>query len=65
MVVAVFAVHVFVGNFFCCGSPHIQHFDGKAQGLARQRVVAVEVNDRAFDFQHGENDLLSIFAAAL
>ena len=62
---AVLSVHVLVGNFFCGRSTHRQHLDGKAQFLAGQRVVAVQVHDGAFDLQHVEDDVLTVVATAL
>ena len=41
MMMPVFAVHVLVGNFFFTRLAHADDFDGKAQCLACQRVVAV------------------------
>src|SRR5450830_1798383 len=46
VVVAVLAMHVAVGNLFFAGSPHTCHVQGELQGLAGQRVVAIQVHLR-------------------
>lgn len=50
VVVSVLAMHMFVRHLFVGGGAHINDFQGKAQGLARQRMVAVEQHDVALDF---------------
>ena len=57
-------MHMLVGNFFFAGLAHVQHLDGKAQGLACQRVVAVQQHGVAFDLHDIEHHRLPIIAMA-
>ena len=60
MVVAMFAVHMAVGHLFCSSSAYALHLAAKAQRLAGQRVVAVQVPFGAFDLLHIEHLRLSV-----
>ena len=64
MLVAVLAMHMLVGNFFFGRLAHIGDFEYKAQRLARQRVVGIKDDDRAFDFHHVKNLHLAVAALA-
>ena len=64
VVMTVLAMHVLMGNFFFRSDPHIGDLQGEAQGLARQRVVAVQQHDLALDFGDVKHLLATIAAAS-
>src|SRR5450830_728856 len=64
VVVAVLAMHVAVGNLFFAGSPHTCHVQGELQGLAGQRVVAIQVHLRPLDLDHVVDLRLALVVAA-
>ena len=59
----VLTMHMAVRNFFCSRCAYLGHLDGKTQGLAGHRVVAVQHDGVALDFCHGERMGLAVIAA--
>ena len=64
VVMTVLAMHVLMGNLIFRSSSHIGDLQGEAQGLAGQRVVAVQQHDLALDFGDVKHLLATIAAAA-
>ena len=60
-----FAVNVAVGDFFARGGAHGGDFAAKAQRLAGQRVIAVQMHLLPFDFDDVKHLRLTIVADAL
>ena len=65
MVVAVLTVDMLMGNLFRGGRTHVNHTNGDAQGLASQRMVAIQVHHGALDFDHVKCVVLAIFPTTL
>ena len=49
------AMNMAMGDFFCSGCAHADHFHADAQGFTRQRVIAIEHDLIALDFKYGKN----------
>ena len=60
MVMTVGSVSVAMLNFFRTCSAHVGYLHVECQGLASKRVVAVEVHGIALDFEHCEDDALTL-----
>lgn len=63
MVMAAGAVHVTVRELFFGSVTHVGDLDGEVQGLAGQRVVAVDGDVVAFDLADGDVDAALVIAA--
>ena len=57
-------VNVTVRNFLLTGGAHFQHLHSESQSLACMGMIAIQVNHRALDLDHGEHMHMTVFAAA-
>ena len=60
MVMAVGSVRMAVLNLFCTGSAHVCDLDIKAETFACERMVAIQIDGIALDFEHGKDDPLTL-----
>ena len=56
MMMPIGTMHVAVLQFFGAGFAHLDHFDREMQGLAGQRMVAVDGDFIAFDLGDDDGD---------